>query len=417
MDQNGYLSASERLSMFLDGELEAADASSLFYELAQSPELQEEMQQHIGVRKMYGDSYVHPPAHLKSNIMSGIGLGAAAGTAAYASGGFLSALLGSKGFLMFASAVVAALTTVLVMTNVQDNRQPFASEELNSGSPSLAINNEPSGDFMRMTYPVVESVEKNSRAERQDISRSGFIPVFVPVAEHSLSGTDFVFADGLTDESAAVNNKQSRDYSEYLSNDITSSALYATNFERPGNFILASEYLPGEAKYEPPKDETSKYSIQLRGFKARSIPEFELEPLANPAFNDIALGLFYHMDDSHSFGVEIGQENIYQEYSGMITADNEIRYEQNYMAFWAGASYQYVVNTGQDVNLNPFVRVFAGGTNVGPIGRGIIGLDYRLNDKIGLYTGLEGSILIYRYGGNIFTTQKLGVTYGVRVKF
>ena len=52
MSEHEFLSASEQLTSFLDGELDSTETSSLFYELAQNPELQEEMKDLILIRNL-----------------------------------------------------------------------------------------------------------------------------------------------------------------------------------------------------------------------------------------------------------------------------------------------------------------------------------------------------------------------------
>ena len=69
MFEKENMNASELLTAFLDGELDASESQHLFYQLANDPELQDEMQELIAMKSAFKDSKVQPPPALKQNVM------------------------------------------------------------------------------------------------------------------------------------------------------------------------------------------------------------------------------------------------------------------------------------------------------------------------------------------------------------
>jgi hypothetical protein len=158
-------------------------------------------------------------------------------------------------------------------------------------------------------------------------------------------------------------------------------------------------------------------SLGLRGFSARSIPDFGVPPLNQPSLNNMSIGLGYELDENHSVGIEIGQENFQQKYDGANGAE-KYHIDQNYLAFWGGAYYQYTFEKSDDLaGIQPFARVFLGATQVGPVQKNMVGIQYRYKNHFSLYGGLETTVLLYRFQNNYFSSQKFGLTYGLNVHF
>jgi hypothetical protein len=421
MIDNLSLSASEQLCAFLDGELEPTEASSLFFALAQSTELQEEMREHLGIKKLFSKSIYQPPDSLKMSILQTAGLSSAAAplnnTIDSAGGnGFWIPLLKNRGFLVLSTALVVCLAT-LFYTNQNGNQGSIAS--LQSGNQITKEANLIPGNTFQNTnssmalprakhkLPVVSSMAK----ENEQLS----------VNQAQIDNTKSALAknQNLVDDDNSVSTPQNI---VTIDNPISKPRNFhpesfrdkLSNFQ---NFTYNSIY-PDLARSSFIDNEIfKKLSLQLRGFTARSIPENQVAPLSQVTLNNIGISLFYQLDENSSAGLEIGQEDILQKFSG-VKDDKQSIWDQNWTAFWWGIMYQYTMKNEEEfADLQPFVRGFVGGTRLGPITRGILGLQYTFADRVNMFGGIEGTILFYNFQGTYFTTKKIGITYGFGVKF
>ena len=58
-----------------------------------------------------------------------------------------------------------------------------------------------------------------------------------------------------------------------------------------------------------------------------------------------------------------------------------------------------------------------GGSDLGPILGGRLGVQLAPTDRISIILGVNGALLAYRYNDKLFTSQSLGLSYGLRYRF
>jgi len=409
------LSSSEKLCALLDGELSASESSILFFELAQNTDLQEEMKDHLSLRSFMGASQVAPPERLRNKILVGTGLmtgGMAGGSAVSAGlGRFLSMGMFNKLILIVTSALLGSLATIFF---------------LNQGDNSS--NNIANNDNSRKTnIPVIVSKEEPANipeseltAQRNNVQRSN--PAIIQnnnVIDDTRNTTLPAQAESVTNNDANNDNSELTSQSPepiYTASLALPEEYYSNDFSRQIGMVDE----PGFKKMQLSQERVmpNELSLQIRGFTARSIPEFNLAPLDNPTFNNMAISMFYKFHPNVSVGFEAGQENFLQQYDGYDSDGRYVAYKQNYNGFWSGIAFQYDFNEIQGVaGLFPMARVLVGGAKVGPMFRGMFGLQYNYMNSFSLYTGIESSALFYRFNDNYFSTSKLGLTIGGSVKF
>lgn len=408
------LTSSEKLCALLDGELSAGDSGLLFFELAQNPELQDEFRDHLSMRKMFHSAQIVPPEGLKARILAGAGLGGALtyGASKIASSqiaSISSVLTRSKGFLMVFSAVIGGILTSLFMqSNNSDNlisRNGFSEFPIFSRSAeipdySLAfLNNDDNKLNTKKLVPIVTSKNDNVILEPKQA---------LIIAEQSDKNEDFVKPQYIV---SAIET-QTNHFESYTDDE------FNVSLSPTSNSLDSFKPFPSvrsNITYENVK--LDEISFQMRGFAMRSIPDLNIPPLDSPTLNNMALSLFYKFNQNLSAGIEIGQENFLQKYSGVDENNILIDYEQNYIGFWAGMALQYDFKEVEHPSyIYPITRIFIGGTKVGPLVRGMFALQYDYQNNFSFFTGLESSGLFYRFDGDIYVTQKLGVTFGASIK-
>ena len=62
-------------------------------------------------------------------------------------------------------------------------------------------------------------------------------------------------------------------------------------------------------------DFLENFSLQLRGFTAKSFTDVDVKSNATPLLNDFGVAMFYDLGKHTAIGVEIGQENFLQKYT------------------------------------------------------------------------------------------------------
>lgn len=384
MNELNYTSPSERISALLDGEIEQNETPQLFYELAANPELQDEMRDMIAMRRLMSKSMPFPPERLKTNILKSAGLLAATDKV----GGELSSIksklhsfFSSRIITAIAAATVGSLLTAYFMGLVQPG-------QFIGGERSIAAKH---GGSPNVEKPVVIS------AAGDDISKP----------QLHVSAPADIIALQTSEPESILPAMQVAEFSN------AANSINGTAFQNPGfrNVMLAggnSNFIFAQL--------SNKFILEMRAFSAMSFPNPNIKALTQPAMNNIGIALLYKINDEHYAGIEIGQENFLQSYKG-VRDGHPVVYDQNYLGFWGALAYQYSPQIKELLGFLPFARVSIGATEVGPIGKSIIGLKYNLSDNFAIFTGAEGSILLYKYQNEYWTTRKIGATGGVSIKF
>ncbi len=83
---------------------------------------------------------------------------------------------------------------------------------------------------------------------------------------------------------------------------------------------------------------------------------------------------------------------------------------------WVGVSYRV---KGREIALLDEVRPIAQGTfglsTVGPLGRLSLGLSWKPDDRVSLTAGVEGRALFYQHENSWYSSQQIGLEYGVEI--
>jgi hypothetical protein len=159
-------------------------------------------------------------------------------------------------------------------------------------------------------------------------------------------------------------------------------------------------------------EETSPFSLTLRGFTTHSFVDQKVTPNFNPFINNVSVGFQYDLSKEDALFVEAGQESVVQRFTG-IENNYTIQYDQTYHAPWAMIGWQHRFDGGN--SFKPLIRVGGGAMETGPMARMTIGVEYDLTRNITLIGGIEGMSTFYSYKGQWFSTQKAGITYGTRI--
>lgn len=413
MIDSNYMTNSEKLTAFLDGELDAAEAESMFFDMASSPELQEEMRQQIIISKSLKNSLISPPPALKEALFANIGFDGAIATAPapVVTATFFSRMLNNRVIMVLSSTIVASLITAFFMLYY------FNSET----EPLLTAAEKPVAELKAINaLPASAPIMTSTEAEPAPISQKIFSKGIVGKPKRNAKSSYFAEAISNDKELFATNNSipvasESKELDEPIDiyYDIEQSRFYSQSGGRM-KAINSRKFLRWLEESLSMTEFLNKVSMQIRFSGATSFTDVNVSPLNEPLLNNFAFAVLYDLSSNHSLGFEVGQENFLQKFEGYENAIPTV-WHQNYIAFWAGGVYQY--NMNEYALIQPYGRVMLGGTRIGPIAKITIGGKYNLTSKISAFAGWENTGLFYEFQNKWFSSYKTGLTAGVAVKF
>jgi hypothetical protein len=153
---------------------------------------------------------------------------------------------------------------------------------------------------------------------------------------------------------------------------------------------------------------------EVRGTLSQSLPKATVPSNGNPFLNNVAVSLLYSLNEHESVGIEAGQEAIFQQYRSFIEGVPYI-VEQNPTLPWIGAAYRYTFTPERA--FSPFIHAFGGAHTTGAVGRMMLGVGFSPDTRTQFTFGVEGSAFLYGHQGVYYATPKIGLSYGVAIKF
>ena len=389
---------SEYLNQLLDGELPEGSGEDMYSFLANDEGLKQEMKELLAIRESVrkDTEAFTPPLEATRGVFNKLGINPEAATLAPAGKSALTS--GAVGLLKkiwvpAAAAIVATVVTTFVVSNIYDNNQPATVSENN--------------------IPVISSVENNNAPVTSDIiedSKKTDTRLIAKDEDTRITGNGIVSAkNNITNEPANLTTVNSNDISAM--NKIYAPEIIINKSDRREVQPVSLTRNNNSGLITPANIEFSSLMEQLKIHdKSYSIAAGGLQGLNN-SFSGWNLGVFIHTNEFVSLGVKFGKEPFNRLISEDIDGVEVLTGKDINMTWLAIAGRFY----NQDWNLlgvTPFAQVEAGGSTEGLIGRGVLGLQYSVLDRITLSAGYESSLLYYQHQGSR-TANKEGLSFGI----
>lgn len=413
-------SPSELIYLYLDGEADAAQHAVLFAALAHDPELQTEFQDALQMRLSLATEVRQtlPPPALKESLLqkatsvsqsaaqAGVGTTVAPAASGTASGMFAAVqsvlvplLSAAAGVLLVTKSILSPIhspvePTGSVVASVRQEPQgghSLVPDSFTAPDQSEVVEDKGATSLLRTTGPV--SVQRTMRTESAP-SRNGTAQNDTS-AEEKLPDTDLAMQEEFP--------------SVLLAAPLAARYRMTTETDRqmPAITLLQQPSLFTET------GDAHSWTVYGRGIVGvRLFPWRPMESTGDAAGN-IAIGILYGFNKEFAAGIEAGRETLplYVVTEGGIL-------DQRPTIQWAGVTGRYVPeNFTLPGNIQPFVTGIVGATGFGPIAKSILGVRWQPDAHIGLALGVEGTAMFYRYQQQWFSTQKIGISYGVDVQF
>ena len=385
-------SPSEMITLYMDGELPDALQPSLFAMLSEQAELRQEMQDHFTVRRHMDTNLIAPPLELEESIMRRIG--------AVTVGASLNNPV-TTGLATSATAwigkVVQPLMFVLLGATLSGMYFAFNTDKSEQIVEMMKQENSPIQQIMQS--PVINATN-NAQILKMPSKR---IASLMPVSKNMNVASMIEDDKQINNSNAEV--KPTPEIAQQAVNTAPADVIVPNNTQQ-------IDIPKKELQAIIDSEETSPFSLTLRGFTTHSFVDQKVTPNFNPFINNVSVGFQYDLSKEDALFVEAGQESVVQRFTG-IENNYTIQYDQTYHAPWAMIGWQHRFDGGN--SFKPLIRVGGGAMETGPMARMTIGVEYDLTRNITLIGGIEGMSTFYSYKGQWFSTQKAGITYGTRI--
>lgn len=435
--ENMNMTPSEKLHSILDGETAGIDTSEVFYELSNSPELQQEFLDLMKMKQLMHGKQEAPPEHLRRGIMAGVGLGGSGLWYYLQNSGMVAAsaaFLGSKVGAVLIAGMVGVFATFMIMDN--DSPEKVNTESQSVSNANVQLGTMTSAELVLMEVPVVSSSSVDSKTTNNTnrttnnyngngANRNAIIASDVNdntnrterksthVNEVSnVRNYDFVL---ISNSPNAVESSSDELFEQKKSQDLAYNKEFSTfnNSNQPSGFIVN----PSNRMSAPYSEQLMMFSLQGKGMTNNSLLTPDMSTTEAPSINNIGIALMYSVNDEFALGLEFGQE-FFVKRIRTNSFNTEESMLDNQLTFWGGLKASYTFNDLQIVsNLRPTTTILVGGTSNGWVTKASAGLVYDISNKLAVFGGPEWTSGFYQFDSQIFASNKWGFHYGLALKF
>jgi anti-sigma factor RsiW len=387
------MTASDLITIYLDGEATDAERSHLFEALATSSELQREFTAALAINTAAGRDArgMVPPDHVTASLFAKAFAPATETVvqAATTTWSFMPVLL------LLGGVLTGTLLSLLTNPVTPERNELVAGRDANSQSRlETSISNSAVPDAITSRDLHVEAAGTRKTVDTRTAS---FNLPFV-VQEQSSSSKETI--------------QQPEQQPELAFQSATTPVVNDTRVHMVEHLRVVHVGTPGvatELALEQPL-EHRRWSVSVRGMSTLQLfPGRSTATDRDMAFNNLGLGVRYALSEDVTIGAEVGQET-FPVFVRTSTGD----FAPRATLIWAAAVGRYSAPALPIVdNVRPFIQAGVGASPQGPVGRGTIGLSMMLANGLSMQAGLEATALAYQLDGAWSTTEKLGFTYGL----
>lgn len=423
MDENKY---SELLTYYLDGELDPSLEPGLFAELSNNSELQAEMDDFMAIRNSIQSETeaAFVPADATESVFSAIGFKIPDTVTIEANP---TNTKFNRRYIKYASALlfIGLLSYLFVSNTDKDEKINNLQKQITDLSDMINNNVSKDAALSKETFEVPPNLNKNVPLMTSEENYNSNINRYKN-NQHSINNSKDKEIAIVTDNTIINSANQANDG---FILPISTVSGHSAQFNHNNN-SFQSEKMPfsinRNINLNPIGNPEGNYSIYLRGITHGSFPSSRVEPRAEPVFSYMSVGIFRSFRslvsedgiiEDMKFGIDFGQEPFYQQFYAR-RSDHTNVVVQNPMIFWCAVACR-VEFKGADLmyGIKPYSQIEIGGTNMGPLAKVQLGLQYHISNAIGLNVGLEGSSLLFYNKPEWYSSEKFNIVYGMSIKF
>lgn len=403
MNNNFDNSHSDLIYLFLDREASPLEQEILFKALSENSDLRAEFENALEIYSGFKSdkNNLNPPVHLATSIFSAAGMTYPYGynnspiTSSPLSKGFFPKLknLIKPTLMMFLGALFTFFAFILFNSET-DSINSTSKGVLTSDNLILSQYNFINSYFENRTKDIITHVRNVTVSDNFAVTQS------FESNDNTTQGTELGNVNfhniNSSDIIVSSNKITSFNFSDALSTD---KNIYSLNLAKGSPLFLNEQ------------TKSSDFYLEIKG--NTNINQFPISSQSfsiNQIYENLGLGLYYKIGKNNLLGAFVSREpfTIYRVNDPDYL--NEFTPVSNILTF--GASYRQLFPVF-DLNgyLTPFVDVSTGFSEYGAITKGAIGLNLNPNNMFNFVVGLDGTMLFYKFKGNIQTTEKISVFF------
>ncbi len=411
------------INEYFDGNLDSTNQEVLFNELSKNEELRYDFNQLFAIKLAIGnDTKAFVPAVSTSDkLFANLGIAASAKQTSRAGFWALYKAPILSGFI--ATVATALFMLWLLPINDTDHHQStgvaiVTSYESDKASLEIELPNETNGkvnsysDIENRNLPEqIGRIRNDNLKLRHNVSNLGQQLESMNLMLNQLKDENYALRKS-SDRLKESNNEEA----EYIY-PVNTKSVFQSNFITTPNVLNTNDnisYIINVVDVYNPET-----SIKLEAALGRYYQNLGTDFIErNNTFSDnIRLSGLYNLSRDYSLGLDLRQENFYQEFTDINNDGKKIEYQQQPTVYTASMLFRYSPEYLEFLKVRPNVDLSVGVSNIGELARVGFGLDYYLFSNTYMYFKSDYTFLSFHHKDVNFSTNKIGTHLGMGVEF
>ncbi len=412
------------INEYFDGNLDSTNQELLFGELSNSEELRYDFNQLFAMKLAIGkDTAAFVPAVSSTEtLFSNLGIAGVAGSSSFA--GFWSLYKAP-----IITGLMATVATALVMlwllpigdgnTNYQKNEIPIVTaRETNVAKLTIEL---PREAIVKSSVNNNQSMGlMNSQQLNKVISDNARLNSQVNNLQNQIASLNEITNKLNKENSTLKLSKESLANNESSLNDVVMAdninTVFQSNFASQPNSYSSNNtnfIFNNISTYNP------ETSIKLEAALGRYFQSLGSDfAERNNTFSDnLRVSGLYNLSREYSIGLDLRQENFYQEFTDITNEGQKLIYQQQPIVYSASMLFRYAPEYLEFLQIRPNIDLSVGASNIGELARIGVGLDYYLFGNTYFYFKSDYTFLSYYHKDINFSSNKFGSHLGIGVEF
>lgn len=392
---NSNFSNSELLYLVIDGEANADEKRAAFSALAHDEALQEEFYDALQMRSVaFNDAgSMTPPAYIGQNFLKAAGVSTLLGTVSQSP--FVLGLL--KMLPPFLGFAIGTILTVFIM-KWSGNDTTF-SQHSTGAAPS-----EPKRTAQVTPLLSMDKEDFSSQAPAKVITKYVYLPAETPVTQE--------FRTSSSSSEAPSSNQPATVEKSVVSSAPTIAQVLAVSADHQNTAQLAA--IPDSTHDIILENKEFTFLVQASGIRDLSINSANITTAQYQPLNNLAGAVFYRLSNNSAVGVALGHEDL-----PLYVQRNNQEFTPRQTVFWVGGAFRYSLGSMVSfADIRPFIQPTLAATQVGPLAKTTVGINWMPDARVSLHVGAEALGLMFKNENNQYqVVSKFGFSYGLSILF
>ncbi len=408
------MSYSKLIHEYLDRQLNGANEDALFSELARDPDLRVEFNQQVQIQSVASSdmAMISPPAESTNSIFSSLNFSIPSSEFLNRIPYDVAKLSNGYGLVNLFKKHLTTIMAVLITAGLTTAVFEFTGFNTNNANINVA---------QKQLVPLVSSVENNILANNQSVIAKQLKKNTIVSASHRKHSRNFIANNSLKENSdikTATNDILSMSSSVNSSNTNLSSIAKSQN--AGFSSVSSIQYEPFMSDFVPQNNFSDGDLALIAGF-SNSNSAIKVNLPDGKFYQNFNLSALYKVRDNWYFGVQIGQEQMPQDFKRNLFGQG-LSYQQNFAFLYYGAvaKYSHPISILGDYSryVSAYGQIFGGSTRYGGVlSRLQIGLSFSPYSLWTFNIGYEFINYNYYVDNSWNQTNKNGLTFGTGISF